>query len=105
MYQKKKRNKKFCNILKELTENIFVPISSGGGIRKFEHAKFLLDSGADKVIINTSIFKDIDLIKNLASEFGRQCIVGSLDIKKKKEMVTISIFQMGENLSKNLFMK
>ena len=39
----------------------------------------------DKVIINTSIFKDIDLISNLASEFGRQCIVGSLDIKKEKD--------------------
>ena len=85
--KEKREIKKFSNILKELTEKIFVPISSGGGIRKLEHAKILLDSGADKVIINTSIFKDIDLIKNLASEFGRQCIVGSLDIKKNLSQV------------------
>ncbi len=83
---KEKRDiKKFSNTLKELTEKIFVPIASGGGIRKFEHAKILLDSGADKVIMNTSIFKDNDLISKLSSEFGRQCIVGSLDIKKEKD--------------------
>ena len=45
--KEKREIKNFCNILKELTDKIFVPISSGGGIRKFEHAKILLDSGAD----------------------------------------------------------
>ena len=73
----------FSDILKTLTEKIFVPISSGGGIKKYEDAKILLDSGADKVIINSSLFADRNLIYNLSSEFGRQCLVGSLDIKKK----------------------
>ena len=101
--KEKREIKKFCNILKELTEKIFVPISSGGGIRKFEHAKFLLDSGADKVIINTSIFKDIDLIKNLASEFGRQCIVGSLDIKKEKDGYNFYISNGRECVKKSIY--
>ena len=73
----------FSNILKTLTEKVFVPISSGGGIRKYEDAKILLDSGADKVIINSSLFTDKDLIDELSSEFGRQCLVGSIDLKKQ----------------------
>ena len=101
--KEKREIKKFCNILKELTDKIFVPISSGGGIRKFEHAKILLDSGADKVIINTSIFKDIDLISNLASEFGRQCIVGSLDVKKKKDNYHFYISNGSECVNKSIY--
>ena len=98
----KREIKEFSKILKELTERIFVPISSGGGIRKFEHAKILLESGADKVIINTSIFKDIDLINNLASEFGRQCIVGSLDIKKEKDSYHFYISNGKESVKKTI---
>ena len=100
--KEKREIRKFCNILKELTEKIFVPISSGGGVRKFEHAKILFDSGADKVIINTSIFRDIDLVSNLASEFGRQCIVGALDIKKEKDSYNFYISDGKECVKKSM---
>ena len=72
---------KFCKTLNELTEGCFVPITAGGGIRKLDDAKFLLRSGADKVSINTSLFSDLPLLKDLVKNFGKQCVVGSLDLK------------------------
>ena len=91
----------FCKVLKELTEKIFVPISSGGGIREFDHAKKLLNAGADKVIINSSIFTDTNLVQSLASEFGRQCIVGSVDLKKTNENYSFYISNGTERINKS----
>jgi len=78
-----KRNRdKFSNILKQMTKEIFTPIASGGGINSVEDAKSLLNSGADKIILNTSIFTNKELISKLSKEFGQQCIIASIDIKK-----------------------
>ncbi len=74
--------KKFCDVLSSLTDGCFVPITAGGGIRKLEDAKLLLRSGADKVSINSSLFSDISLSKELISNYGKQCVVGSIDIKR-----------------------
>lgn len=71
----------FCSTLKKLTEGCFVPIAAGGGIRSIEDARNLLRSGADKVVINSPLYEDNGFIGHLASEFGRQCVVASMDIK------------------------
>ena len=77
-----KRNfDKFCETLKALTKGCFVPISAGGGIVDFNLAHKLLRSGADKVVINSELFGKSQLVEKLASEFGKQCIVASVDIK------------------------
>jgi imidazole glycerol-phosphate synthase subunit HisF len=72
----------FCETLKVLTEGCFVPIAAGGGVRSVEHARRLLRSGADKVVVNTPLFTQPQLLKELAQEFGQQCVVGSLDMKR-----------------------
>ena len=64
-----------------LTEGCFIPIAAGGGVRTVDDAWSLLRSGADKVVINTALYDDGGLIKDLASEFGAQCVVASMDIK------------------------
>ena len=71
----------FCLVLKKLTEGCFIPIVAGGGIRNIESARKLLRSGADKVIINSSLYEENGFTHHLASEFGRQCIVASMDLK------------------------
>lgn len=73
---------RFCDDLKSLTQGCFVPIAAGGGVRTIEHARTLLRSGADKVVINTPLFDNQALISELAAEFGQQCIVASIDIKR-----------------------
>lgn len=72
----------FCDALKALAEGCFVPVAAGGGVRTIEHARTLLRSGADKVVVNTPLYEDEAFINELASEFGRQCIVASMDIKR-----------------------
>ncbi len=77
-----KRNfDKFCETLKALTKGCFVPISAGGGIVNIDLARRLLRSGADKVVINTELFGGTRLVETLASEFGQQCVVASVDVK------------------------
>jgi len=73
---------KFCEVLKQLTAGCFAPIAAGGGVRSIEDARMLLNSGADKIVINTPLFSDQNLVKELAKKFGQQCLVGSVDIIK-----------------------
>jgi cyclase len=72
----------FYAVLKELALGCFAPIAAGGGITTVNHARELLRSGADKVVVNTSLYNNNDFIKELASEFGEQCVVASMDIKR-----------------------
>ena len=74
----------FANIIKDISQDIFVPISAGGGIRCIEDAKKLFDSGADKVILNTNLFEEPTLTNEICSVYGKQCLVGSLDVRKKE---------------------
>ena len=72
----------FCEALKNLAEGCFVPIAAGGGVRTIEHARALLRSGADKLVVNTPLYKSKGFIRELAGEFGQQCVVASMDIKR-----------------------
>ena len=73
---------KFREHVRSLSGECFIPIAAGGGIRNIEHAKKLLYSGADKIVVNSLLAKDKDAITNIASKFGQQCLVASVDIKK-----------------------
>lgn len=76
-----KKPDEFCAALKQLTEGCFVPIAAGGGVRTIETARNLLRSGADKVVVNSALYENNGFISELASEFGQQCVVASMDIK------------------------
>ena len=69
-------------VVKKTTENCFVPITVGGGIRTTEDINNLLRAGADKVSINTSAVTNENLIKEASKIFGSQCIVVAVDAKK-----------------------
>ena len=90
------RDKKDINIfsktLKELTKGIFVPISAGGGIENIESARQLLRSGADKIVLNSILYRNDEVVKDLAQEFGKQCIIASVDVQVdvNKEYVAMS---------------
>ena len=67
-------------------ENIFVPITAGGGIKSIEDAKSLISNGADKVAINTGLVENISLAKSLVKVFGSQCIVASIQAKRNPNL-------------------
>ncbi len=72
----------FSEVLKTLTNDCFAPIAAGGGINSVEDATKLLRSGADKIVVNSSLHNNRKLISELAQEFGRQCIIASVDCKQ-----------------------
>jgi cyclase len=69
-------------IVRSAAENIFVPMTVGGGIRSVEDAIQILRSGADKVAINTAAVANPQLITDIARKFGSQCMVLSIEAKQ-----------------------
>ena len=76
------RNSVF-EIINKTAENIFIPMTVGGGLKNIEDVRKALKNGADKVAINTAIVKDPSLIKDVFNKFGAQCMVVQIDAKKK----------------------
>ena len=70
------------DIVKNAAQNVFVPMTVGGGIRSVEDANNLLRCGADKVAINTAAVANPKLITNVAQRFGSQCMVLSIEAKQ-----------------------
>ena len=71
--------------IKKVAENIFIPITVGGGLRVVEDIKHILRCGADKAAINTAAIDKPSLITEAADMFGSQCIVVSIEAKKISE--------------------
>ncbi|MBT7376909.1 MAG: imidazole glycerol phosphate synthase subunit HisF, partial [Candidatus Marinimicrobia bacterium] len=69
-------------IVQATAQNVFIPITVGGGIRSAYDVNDILRSGADKVAINTAVSKKPKLIKELSEHFGSQCIVLSIEAKQ-----------------------
>ena len=74
--------KLFTDILKEVAENIFIPLTVGGGINTIEDFDRVLKCGADKVSVNSGAIKNPDLINEAAKKYGNQCVVISADVKR-----------------------
>ena len=72
-------------IISNLSKDIFIPVTVGGGIRSVKDASNLFKSGADKIAINTAALERPKLIQKLSNEFGSQAIVLSIEAKKYKE--------------------
>ncbi len=73
------------DLVEKTAENVFIPITVGGGIRSLDDAKSILRSGADKLAINTAVLKTPGLIREISESFGNQCVVLSVEAKKIEE--------------------
>ena len=76
------RNNLF-NVINQAAQNIFVPITVGGGIRNVDDINLALRNGADKVAINTAAIKNPSILSEASRIFGSQCIVLSIEAKKE----------------------
>jgi cyclase len=71
------------DVVGETAEQVFVPLTVGGGIRDLDDIRRILRAGADKVSINTAAVEKPDLVRKAADRFGSQCIVVAIDAKQK----------------------
>jgi cyclase len=70
------------NLLRQIADECFMPLSFGGGIADFDTAKQLFRIGVEKIVLNTATYKNPDLIRKLSEYFGNQALIGSIDTKK-----------------------
>ena len=73
------------DVVRRTAEEIFIPLTVGGGVRHLEDIRKLLKAGADKVSINTAAVRDPHFVERASKRFGSQCIVIAIDAKRKGE--------------------
>ncbi len=79
------KRKTLSELVNKIAHQINIPFTVGGGISSVEDVSVLLQNGADKISINTSAFKNPQLIHDLAKQFGSQCVVLAIDTKKEAD--------------------
>jgi cyclase len=79
------KRKTLSELVNRISHHINIPFTVGGGISSVEDVSVLLQNGADKISVNTSAFKNAQLINELAKEFGSQCVVLAIDTKQEAD--------------------
>jgi cyclase len=75
--------KTIFNVVEKVASQVFIPLTVGGGIKSVEDIRSLLNSGADKITINTAAIHNPNLISEASNSVGSQCIVVAIDAKRK----------------------
>jgi len=69
-------------LIEEVATNCCVPLSVGGGLNSLDTIRKVLRAGADKVVVNTAAYGNHRLLEDTASQFGSQCLIGSIDVRR-----------------------
>ena len=70
------------SVIEAVASEVFIPLTVGGGVRRVEDVRRLLNAGADKISINTAALQDPDLINTTSNRYGSQCIVVAIDARE-----------------------
>lgn len=73
------------DVVYRTAEQVFIPLTVGGGIQSLENIKNLLRAGADKVSINSAAVRDPELLDRASDRFGKQCIVVAIDARRRRD--------------------
>ena len=84
------------DVVQRVSEQVFIPLTVGGGIRNVEDMRRMLNAGADKVSINTAAVNDPSLVQQGAVQFGNQCIVVAVDAKRVSPKADLEHFSRGD---------
>ncbi len=83
------------DVVSRTAEQVFIPFTVGGGIRSVTDARSMLRAGADKVSVNTAAVQRPELIREIAAEFGTQCVVCAVDAKRRADGSGFEVFLHG----------
>lgn len=99
----KEKRKTLSKLADKVAHNLNIPFTIGGGISSVGDVEILLENGADKVSINSSAVKNPDLIDELSSRFGSQCIVVAIDAHLHQEKWTVHVAGGSKPTNKELY--
>lgn len=83
------------DVVARTAERVFMPVTVGGGVREIKDIRNLLNSGADKVSINTAAVHRPEFVQEAALRFGSQCIVVAIDAKRRKDGAGWEVYTHG----------
>ena len=84
------------DVVRDVSAEVFIPLTVGGGIRQIADVRKMLEAGADKVSLNTAALQDPNVIKEASEFFGSQCIVVAIDAKRNSD---IYVSQLEQNVT------
>ena len=73
-----------ADLMQKVSRECFMPLAVGGGIRNFDDAAYLIQNGADKVVINSAAYSNNRLVSRIADRFGTQAVVVAIDAKQDR---------------------
>jgi cyclase len=82
-------------VVARTAEQVFIPLTVGGGVRNAEDARRLLRAGAEKVSVNTAALDDPEVVRRVADEFGIQCVVVAVDARRRRDGEGWEVFTHG----------
>jgi imidazole glycerol-phosphate synthase subunit HisF len=82
-------------VVARTAEQVFIPLTVGGGVRSADDGRRLLRAGAEKVAVNTAAITDPEVVRRLADEFGVQCVVVAVDARRRSEGGGWEVFTHG----------
>lgn len=82
-------------VIESVADNVFIPLTVGGGIRTVEDIRAMLIAGADRVSLNTAAVQNPDLVNEAAGRFGSQCIVVAVDVKRRTSTAGWDVYVYG----------
>lgn len=86
------------NTIEMFASECFMPLCYGGGIKTMDQASRLFSLGVEKLAVQTSVLTDLDLVAGIASRYGNQSVVVSIDIKKRFLVITKCTHQLNRRL-------
>ncbi len=92
----------FSSLVKRISEVINIPFTVGGGIRTIQDVSVMLEAGADKISVNSMAVKDPSVIDQMAGEFGSQCVVCAIDVKKDSKKGNWEVYVAGGRIPTGL---
>jgi len=82
-------------VIERVAGQVFIPLTVGGGVRRVEDVRRLLNAGADKVSINTAAVQNPDLVRAASDKVGNQCIVVAIDAKRRADGASWEVYTHG----------
>lgn len=89
------KRKTIIDVVEKTAEQVFIPLTVGGGISSIEDIRNLLNAGADKISMNSSAVRNPNLIYESAMKFGSQCIVVAIDAKRRDDNLGFDVYIEG----------